>query len=375
MKKIAYILHGLASGGTEAFVMNVVSRLDKKDYDITFILALDCEGGQQFREAEALELGVHIFRTCDLNGLKKKYLHYKKTVEILKENGPFDVVHANMDLFNGINLRAAKKAGVPIRICHSHNSESQYATSWIKKSIVRFYRAIMRNMIGNNATLKLGCSEIACEYLYGKKYLQQPNCKVLYNGIDLLKYQNSGRNKEYLIKNGIPLAKYNLITVGRFAPQKNPEFIVDILAELKKRQVDFHFTWVGKGSLKNQIMDKVKKENLLEQITVLEERNDVAELLKCQDAFIFPSLFEGFGIVLLEAQAAGVVCLVSDSVIKEIDLGLCKYLSLTKSACDWANELLNIVQKGNNKSLDVNRMKQFDICVTVDKLREYYGEL
>lgn len=231
-----------------------------------------------------------------------------------------------MDLFNGINLLAAKKAGVPIRICHSHNSESQYATSWVKKLIVRLYRTIMRKMIRNNATLKLGCSEMACEYLYGKKCLLSPDCKVLYNGIDLLRFKNSEKNKEYLIKNGVPLAKYNLITVGRFEPQKNPGFIVDILAELKKRQVDFHFIWIGKGSLKNQIMNKAKKENLLEKITVLEERKDVAELLKCQDAFIFPSLFEGLPITLIEAQAARVVCLVSDSVTKEVDSGLCKYV-------------------------------------------------
>lgn len=90
--------------------------------------------------------------------------------------------------------------------------------------------------------------------------------------------------------------------------------------------MDFHFIWIGKGSLKNQIMNKAKKENLLEKITVLEERKDVAELLKCQDAFIFPSLFEGLPITLIEAQAARVVCLVSDSVTKEVDSGLCKYV-------------------------------------------------
>lgn len=170
-KKIVYVLHGLAAGGTEAFVLNVVSHLDRKKYDITFILALDDNGKtHQFHEDKVLEQGIKIYRTCDLDGIKKWKLHYEKLKKLLIEKGPFDVIHCNMDLFNGINLMAAKKAGIPVRICHSHNSESQYSTSFLKKIMSRTYRIFMRKMIYKYSTNMLGCSELANDYLYGENW-------------------------------------------------------------------------------------------------------------------------------------------------------------------------------------------------------------
>lgn len=200
-KRLVYVLHGLASGGTEAFVMNVVRSLDKNRYDITFILALDDNGKtHQFYEDEARKLGISIYRTCDLDGVYKFMKHYKLLKKILKEKGPFDVIHCNMDLFNGINLMAAKKAGIPMRICHSHNSESQYATSKIKKIISRIYRIIMRRLIYRNSTKMLGCSRLANDYLYGDKWENSAKCEVLYNGIDLKKFDKKEKKKNQYMK-------------------------------------------------------------------------------------------------------------------------------------------------------------------------------
>lgn len=124
--KICLINHGLSTGGTDSFIMNIIRGLDKDDFDISLVMALDGQNTRQFHEDDAIIEGAHIFRTCDLNGIRKKWLHYIRLKSILKSAGPFDVVHSNMDLFNGINLLAARLTGVRTRISHSHTTGSQY---------------------------------------------------------------------------------------------------------------------------------------------------------------------------------------------------------------------------------------------------------
>lgn len=366
-RKIAYVLHGLAAGGTEAFVINVVSNLNPEEYDITFILALDDNGKtHQFHEDKMLEQGIKIYRTCDLDGLKKWKLHYEKLKKILKEEGPFDVIHCNMDLFNGINLMAAKKVGIPVRICHSHNSESQYSTSTLKKVMSRTYRIFMRKLIYKNATVMLGCSELANDYLYGKKWEKDPRCNVLYNGIDLKKFElQKNEGQEDIQK--------KIMTIGRFNKQKNPFFILDILVELLKIRKDICFSWIGDGELRKPIQEIVHQRHLEDNIIFLGRRDDIPQLLGQNKYFLFPSLYEGLPISLIEAQASGLECFVSDTVTKEVDIGLCKYLSLEKNAKEWAQYISNEIDQREELSYDNEKINQFDIKNTIKRLEEIYG--
>lgn len=366
-RKIAYVLHGLATGGTEAFVINVVKNLNKEKYDITFILALDDNGQtHQFHEDEIIEQGIKIYRTCDLNGLKKWKLHYGKLKKILKEEGPFDVIHCNMDLFNGINLMAARKSGIPVRICHSHNSESQYNTSTLKKIMSRIYRKVMRKLIYKNATVMLGCSKLANDYLYGEKWEKDRRCSVLYNGIDLNRFTLENREKK-------ETDQKKIITVGRFNKQKNPFFLLEILIELLKIRKDICFSWVGEGELKEQIEEIVQKHHLEEEIVFLGRRHDIPQILIQNEYFLFPSLFEGLPITLIEAQACGLECFVSSTVTREVNVGLCKYISLEKDAKYWAKYILEELDKKEKLSFDNKKLEQFDIRNTVKRLEEIYG--
>lgn len=365
-KKIVYVLHGLAAGGTEAFVLNVVSHLDQKKYDITFILALDNNGKtHQFHEDKVLEQGIKIYRTCDLDGIKKWKLHYEKLKKLLIEKGPFDVIHCNMDLFNGINLMAAKKAGIPVRICHSHNSESQYSTSFLKKIMSRTYRIFMRKMIYKYSTNMLGCSELANDYLYGENWKNDARCKVLYNGIDLKKFRFHDKIKE--------TERKNIMTIGRFGEQKNPFFLLEILIELLNIRKDINFSWVGDGELRKPIEERVKEEHLEKHIHFLGRREDIPELLQQNDFFLFPSLFEGLPITLIEAQASGLECFISDTITKEVNVGLCQYLSLEKTAKEWAVYISEQLDNRDKKGYDAKLLDQFDIKNTVRRLEEIYG--
>lgn len=364
-RRILYVLSGLAAGGTEAFVMNVVSALDKSKYDITFVLALDDNGQtHQFREDESLALGVTIYRTCDLYNIKCWVRHYIKLLHILRTKGPFDVIHCNMDLFNGINLLAAKKAGIPIRICHSHNSESQYSTNFIKKAAARSYRIFMRQLIHKYATVKLGCSKVANAYLYGSNWEKDQTCHVLYNGIDLEKFKNIQSKKKD--------DKIHLMTVGRFDAQKNPVFLFEILKELVKLRNDFHFQWVGVGNEFEHIKEMIAKEKLENVIELLGKRRNVPELMADNQYFLLPSKFEGLGIVLIEAQATGLHCFASDRVPTEVDAGLCNYYPLTWSAEKWAEEINSYINCQEKKVIDENLLKTFDVQRTVKELEKYY---
>ena len=296
--KIVYVLHGLAAGGTEAFVLNVVSNLDKEKYDITFILAVDDNGKtHQYHEDYAREMGIEIYRTCDLDSIKKWILHYRKLKELLLQKGPFDIIHCNMDMFNGINLLAAKRVGIPIRICHSHISESQYQTNFMKLCIVRIYRFAMRILIKHNATLMLGCSKSANQYMYGnnKKSI------VLYNGIQINKFKRQKTNNT-------EINKKRIMTVGRMTAPKNPEFIYQVILELSRIRKDFYFQWVGDGTVRKEYEERSQKDHLDQLIQFMGNRNDVNKIMWENQYFLLPSINEGFGIALIEAQAAGLHC-------------------------------------------------------------------
>lgn len=363
--KIVHILHGLATGGTEKFVMNVVSALEKERYDISFVLALDDnEESHQFQEDDALKMGVKIYRTCDLGSIKRWIIHYKKLRKILKEEGSFDVVHCNMDLFNGINLMAAKKEKIPVRICHSHNSESQYAANNIKKIAARIYRVIMRRYIYKYATVMLGCSRLANDYLYGHKWVRDERCKVLYNGIPIGKFQTNNRKQND--------GKRNFITVGRFSRQKKPLFLLEILDELSKIRNDFHFIWIGNGEMEAEVKRQAKAKGIDKKISFMGRQEDVAKFLKESEFFLFPSIFEGLPITLIEAQCAGVECFVSDSVTREVDMGLCHYISLKRGSREWAEFISAKMDDKSEKKIDPEKLKQFDITYTIKKLEEIY---
>ena len=372
MKRILLVsCEGLGNGGVQAVIMSIVRNLHKEYlFDILLFTS-----EKRYYDEEFLIYGGQIFRIPRYEGknqFRKKIDYYVRgrnlynnVRKILKEKGPFDVIHCNMDLFNGINLMAAKKAGIPVRICHSHNSESQYSTSFLKKIMSRTYRIFMRKMIYKYSTNMLGCSELANDYLYGENWKNDARCKVLYNGIDLKKFRFHDKIKE--------TERKNIMTIGRFGEQKNPFFLLEILIELLNIRKDINFSWVGDGELRKPIEERVKEEHLEKHIHFLGRREDIPELLQQNDFFLFPSLFEGLPITLIEAQASGLECFISDTITKEVNVGLCQYLSLEKTAKEWAVYISEQLDNRDKKGYDAKLLDQFDIKNTVRRLEEIYG--
>lgn len=371
-KKLLYFSHGLSANGIESFLVNVFGRLNLEKYDVTVLIAID-EGVPSLHEQTVRDLGIKIINAGDMDGIKKK-IKYIRNVKRELYSGNYDIVHSNMDLLNGITLYFAKKAGVKKRICHAHNSKTQYKPegklAWLKSLVQKVYFKVMTRSIVKNSTKLVACSDLASEYFYGNRDVQ-----IISNGIELEKFvmPEFDREKYLCEKFGISEKSKNIVSVGRLSYQKNPDFAMETAAELKKIRSDFKYFWVGTGELEEDVKQRVKELGLQDTVIMTGVRRDVPQILNCCDMFLMTSLFEGLPFSLVEAQAAGLKCIVSDVVSKTADTGLISFISLEKSAAEWAafiSEQLDLP----TPEADEEKMKKFDINYTVKQLEEIYDE-
>lgn len=336
--KVLEVCGGLSTEGIGVFLLNTFENIDKEKFEIHFALATKYK--QAFEDRILSQKGK-IFRTYEIgDGLIGKIKHLINLYKFIKKE-KYNVVHSHMDFFNGANLLVAFLAKVPIRISHAHVAE-KYTNNFSKK----MYYSFMRLLIFLFSNKKLGCSKNANENIniFGK---------VILNGVNLDRFR-----KEKELPNDIIVDKnkMNILTVGRLDDQKNPFFIVKILHALKKYNDKFHFYWIGEGSLKNDVKMKVEELNLQSHITFLGVRNDVENILPNMNLFLMPSKFEGFPIVLVEAQACYLKCLISDIITDEINFGICYKLSLNESEELWAKKILELIKEDNIKELDLEKI-------------------
>lgn len=367
--KLAYVTHGLSSNGIESLLVNIISHMDMSRYDVTFILAID-KDVTPLHEELVKSYGAGIIKINDLDSIKKKG-KYIASLEKIFVQGKYDIVHAHMDLLNGVVLRAAKKAGIKRRFCHAHNSSSQYAITGEKSFAFRLaqkvYQGVMKFLIRTYSTCMLGCSEEANRYMYGH---DAKNAIVINNGILLERFNV----EEGIEVNGIDDSVINLVTVGRLSAQKNPMFIIDIIKELALLRNDFVLNWAGNGEMLDLIVSAIEEKQLSAFINLLGVRTDIPQILSKCSYFIFPSLFEGLGIVLIEAQAAGLECFASTEVPSLADLGACHFLPLDIGAKEWAKIINDVINKNQPLSADKNKLLKFDISYTISQLDEVYRQ-
>ena len=373
MKKIVFFSHGLSANGIETFLVNVLKKINKSKYNITVVIAID-EGVECLHEKTVADMGIRIFHAGDLDSIKKK-MQYIKNVKKFLSSEKFDIAHSNMDLLNGITLTIARKCEIPVRICHAHNSKSQYEPvgrlAKLKKSVQKIYSQLMKKMIIKSSTELLACSDVAAEYFYGQR-----NSTLIYNGIDTAEFKvpESFDRKRYSKTIGADgNEKHLLVSVGRLSMQKNPIFAVEIIAKLAKIRDDFKYFWVGCGELEDEAKEKAEQLGVTDKIVFTGVRTDVKNILACCDCFLMPSLFEGLPFSLVEAQAAGLKCIVSDVVTKEADIGSIEYFPLEKSAEEWA-EFINSQIDKPKKRVNMNRLMLFDISNTVRQLEKIYDK-
>lgn len=315
--RILYVIGRLGMGGDSVAVLNtldVLIKLGKLHVEEVSFLTHDI--GYNKSKVEQLKKRGHNVIIIDGDVRKlgvKKY--YDTMVRVINNSGPYDVMHIHTSMQSGVALRAAKKCGISKRICHAHTNSIQRKTNAISKFILTPF---FKYLIENNATEIVACGKMAGEFLYGSKM----NFKILKNGINLKEYQEVTDASLMQLKKELGISNKEFIVghVGRFSTMKNHHFIIELAEQLKEHS-EIVFVMVGDGEEFDNIQDMAEQKQL--NCVFTGRRSDVSKLMCMFDMLILPSLpGEGFPMTLVEAQAGGCKCLVSDNVTKEADLGL-----------------------------------------------------
>lgn len=368
MIKVVQILGSLDRGGIETWLKDVVLNYDKNNFQIDFILLKEKEGA--YDNIVAKEGSTLHKIPLNLGILKFSYLLYKKL-----KSEKYDVVHAHPHYFCGYVCLIAKLAGVPLRIAHSHSDKSIIEKKLTaRRNLYIKLQVLLINLFCNK---KIACSQSAGVSLFGNKQFT-----TLYCGVDFSKFTQQNSNpqyKEQLFKEfNIPANAICIGHVGSFREPKNHTFLIDILHEINKISSDYYLIMAGEGPLKERIENKCKTLNI-ENVIFLGERSDVNLLMKdVFDIFVFPSLYEGLGIVLLEAQASGLKSIASDTVPKEVSIikDQIIFLSIKESPDIWAKKVLELEKRrGENSNIEeILTQSPFNINNSIRHLENVYSK-
>ena len=367
--RILHQLGGLDRGGIETWLMHVLRRTDRRQFQMDFFVRGTARGDY---EDEIEALGSKIGRTLHHRNPPRFAADVR---EFVHQNGPYDIFHSHLSEYDGLIMWVAARLGIQNRISHSHNdTRCVDSTAPIHR---RAYLNLGRRLIKSYSTHCLAASELAALSQFGAAWESDPKVKLLYYGIDLTAFRTDPNSNSELRRHlGIPAGSFVIGNVGRFVVQKNHQFLVKIVAQLMQKDPSARLLLVGSGPLLPEIKSLIERTGLTSRVILLEPRPDVPRLmLEAMDVFLLPSLHEGLGLVLLEAQAAGLPCVASDGITKEARVfpGGIEFLSLELSAQEWADRLLKYKFTPRPKS-GVSRVSgtAFDITVSADRLFEFY---
>lgn len=340
-KRLLCIVSSMDTGGAETFLMKIYRNLNREKYQMDFCVSSDRKGAY---DDEILSLGGKIHHSAlKKDGIFKAFNSIKKTV---KENNYKYVIRVNEHSLSVIDLIAAKCGGAKILAMRSSNAGSP-------KKISKFLHKAFKFLPKFVPDVKIAPSTEAAEYTFGKNSVKNGKVTLLHNAICvddfLFSEENRKKHRDELNLDG----KFVIGHIGRFSAQKNHSFLLDIFSEICKLDNTAHLVLVGKGELEEQIKEKAKTLGISDCITFTGVRSDVNELLSAFDVNVFPSFYEGMPNTVIEAQASGLNCVISDTITKEANItGLVSYLSLNDDAKIWAKKALTF--KGAKRNNEKN---------------------
>lgn len=319
--KVLHVITGMGTGGAEAFIMNMFRNIDSEKIEFDFLLRSE----ENVYQKDIELLGGKVY---NVPPYPKKFIsNYKETKKFFEEHNEYKIIHVHGNAFIYITaLIIAKFKGVPCRIMHSHNTDA-------RKPIYRIIHKLNKIFMDFLVTDRFACSSEAARWMFGNKSFIKIN-----NGIDVDKfiYNKEIRDrvrKQYNIEENTVLIGH----VGRFLKVKNHSYIVDIFNEYIKQNENSQLMLIGEGPEFNNIKKKVKNLGIENKVIFLSKINNVNEMMQAMDIFIFPSIYEGLGIVNIEAQTASLPCIISDRIPKEaIITDLVEVKSIYLDPKEWA---------------------------------------
>ena len=327
MKRIKVLMlvpNLFVANGVASFVMNYLRNLNHEEVQVDIA---SYKEGDSVYYAEVEAAGGKMFFLPSIKNLPE---HVKVCNKILSD-GRYDIIHDNTLHISIPMMWCAKKAGVPVRILHSHNSKMGETPAKAFRN--RFFLPVLRSLATNYA---------ACSQLAGRAMFEGQEFTVIPNVIQTEKYRFDPTMRKSVRQKMNATDKFVVGTVGRLAEQKNPFFAMDVFECLQKQVPNAEYWWVGSGPLEKSVQDYVNQKGLSENVRLLGSRDDVTSLYQGMDVFFLPSLFEGLSIVTVEAQAMGLPCVVSDVIPPEAEYTeLLKRCSLQDSIEAWVEKIRN----------------------------------
>lgn len=353
-------------GGAETMVMNYYRNIDRTKVQFDFMVHR-IERGAYDDEIEAL--GGKIYRMPPINPWDS--CKYRKIIRgFYSKHTEYKILHSHMSELGYYDFVEAHKFNVPVRICHAHNRPHGIDI----KSPVRWY---YKTMMMPHITHMFICGEEAGEWLYGKKNADK--FIMMNNAIDSEKYQFNSKIRTE-VRKSLQVNDNQLIIghIGRFDPQKNHKFIIDIFNELRKERPDSILLLVGNdlSDCGKEVHKKVEKLGLEDNVMFLGVRSDIPNLLQAMDVFLFPSLFEGLSVASIEAQAAGLPTIISDCVPIECKkTELVKIVPLSEKVSTWSKTIIECSKMERQNQIEELKRAKFDIKENAEWLTDFYIKL
>lgn len=358
MIRVLHVVTYMGRGGLETMLMNYYRNIDRNLVQFDFLVHRDFEADY---DEEILSLGGRIYRISRLIPWSSSYR--KNLKAIFREHPEYTIIHVHQDCLSAVALQCALEAGIPVRIAHCHNSSQD--KNW--KYLIKLH---YMKQIPKYATDLLACSNTAGKWMFGGA-----DFCVLNNAIELNKYVfNPGTRTEIRKKLNFESGDFVIGNVGGFRPQKNHTFLIDVFAQCIKRSPNAKLLLVGDGEERKQTEDKVKMLGLQERVVFTGVRSDIPELLQAMDVFVFPSIYEGLGISVIEAQASGLPCIISNSIPEDciVTNNLIERLPLTDSAEIWADRIILNRNAVRSDHIDEVRAAGYDIQEKAKELEQFY---
>ncbi len=365
MIRVLQYIGSLEQGGSQAMIMNLYRNIDRTKVQFDFVIHA---GGITPLAEEAQSMGAVIY-TCPAYRMKTSREYSKWWKNFFREHPEYKIVHSHVRSTAAIVLEIAKKSGCKT-IAHSHSTSSGSSISAVVKNLFQY-------RIRYVADYFMGCSQVAGEWLFGKKICMSDRYFNVRNAIDAKKYiydKAIAENvrKEFDYKDD----DFVIGHVGRFSEPKNHTFLLDIFNEVQKRNPEYKLLLVGDGELRGEIEKKIQNCGLEDSVTLTGVRGDVNRLMMGMDLFLFPSLYEGLGIVMIEAQATGCPCIASDGVPKEAKISeSVEYIELDAACEHWAEKIL---KKERAERVDMYQTvldAGYDIAGSAEWIQKFYMKI
>lgn len=358
--RVLQVVPNMQAGGLETLIMNLYRNIDRSKIQFDFLVHYK---GKYFYDDEIKKLGGRIYHLSVRDD--NNFLKYLNDLDhFFKTHREYKVVHGHMMSTAIFYMYYAKKYGVKIRIIHSHNSDTVPGL----KGIVKYRLARLAPMVANNY---FACEKTAGKYLYG----DNRKFTILNNGIDLQKFKyNSQIRHEYRDNLGLN-GKYVIGHIGRFNIQKNHKFLIKVFYDFQKEVPNSVLLLIGDGELKMEIQKEVQDLGLEDKVRFMGVRKDTQNLYQAMDLFLLPSFFEGFPVVAVEAQDAGLPILASSNVTKEIELTpLVRFQDLQESTKEWVKAIKNMPKLLRKDYVTELENARFNIKQEAQQLAKFYEQ-